>query len=318
METALKHSEIAMDVWKGLSSGPKYLLPKYFYDDIGSRIFQEIMNMPEYYLTDCEDEILRTNKNEICHAFMNSNEQFDLIELGSGDGAKTKIILKHLVEINAKFTYLPIDICAQANDDLVDTLEWEIPDLNVKAYTGDYFQVLEDMNRFNRKVILLLGSNIGNFSEEESNAFLTQLANLTESGDLVLIGFDLKKSPQIILQAYDDPHGYTRRFNLNLLHRLNRELSADFNLDVFLHHATYNPVSGDAESYLVSTINQIVYVNALDETFRFRQWEPIFMERSHKYDMDEIQRLAAFNGFEIRQNFFDRRNYFTDSLWIRK
>ncbi|MEJ2543091.1 MAG: L-histidine N(alpha)-methyltransferase [Calditrichaceae bacterium] len=320
MELMTEISEITNDTLAGLSAQPKYLMPKYFYDDAGSRIFQNIMNMPEYYLTDCETEIFVTKKQQITNLFRYNGSAFDLIELGSGDGTKTKILIKQLLQDNTDFSFIPVDISAAANHQLVDELRKEIPNLSVEAQTGDYFQVMNELSSQsdNRRVILFLGSNIGNFSNEETDSFLAQLAEFTQTDDQVLIGFDLKKSPEIIIQAYDDSAGYTRRFNLNLLERLNRELDANFDPDQFQHHTSYNPVSGEVKSYLVSKSEQTVTIKTLERDFYFAQWETIFMERSRKYDLSEIEILAARHNFEVRQHFFDQRNYFVDSLWAKK
>ena len=319
MDKIVQLSDIAMDTLNGLSANPKFLLPKYFYDDNGSRIFQDIMKMPEYYLTDCEFEIFESQKQQIADAFTIDHSYFDLIELGSGDGFKTKIVLQQLIRQSEKFKFIPIDISAKANEDLVKDLNHEIPDLTVGAKTGDYFQIMRELDlvSHNRKVILFLGSNIGNFSDEETDSFLTHLTEFTQPGDQLLIGLDLKKSPDVIMKAYDDPHGHTSNFNLNLLARLNSELGADFNLADFEHHASYDPFSGDVKSYLVSKIEQTVSVTALEQDFNFARWEPIFMERSRKYDLPHIERMAARNGFKIKQHFLDRRNYFVDSLWVK-
>ena len=312
-------SGIASDTFQGLSSSPKYLLPKYFYDDIGSLIFQDIMKMPEYYLTDCEMEIFSSQKKQIADAFRTGVPNFHLIELGAGDGLKTKVLLKHLTDSSAEFNYIPIDISHKTNDMLVDDLKNEIPDLHVEAKTGDYFHVMDELNKLNgtRKIILFLGANIGNYSPDETSGFLQQLSSVTHRGDKVLIGFDLKKSPEIIIRAYNDPHGHTRRFNLNHLQRINRELGANFNIEQFEHHTVYSPHIGMVKSYLVSNCRQTVFIEALDRKFEFKQWEPIFMELSQKYDLETIQQLAFNSGFEIEQNFSDTKGYFVDSLWKR-
>jgi dimethylhistidine N-methyltransferase len=241
METQVLISELATDTLNGLSANPKYLLSKYFYDDAGSMIFQDIMQMPEYYLTDCELEIFTTHRKLITEAFSEGVHAFDLIELGSGDGLKTKILLQFLVEKKVNFNYIPIDISHKANIDLVTSLKNELPQLNVSAKTGDYFQEVKKLNGYSglRKVFLFLGSNIGNFSDDEIDRFFSQLSNLCHKGDKLLIGFDLKKSPDVIMKAYNDSHGHTRRFNLNHMARINRELKADFNPDNFEHQAVY-------------------------------------------------------------------------------
>ncbi len=320
MEKQILLSELAADTLKGLSANPKFLLSKYFYDDTGSEIFQNIMEMPEYYLTDCELEIFSTKNDEIIDAFTNDSSFFELIELGSGDGFKTKILLNSLIKQAVSFKYIPIDISAKANNDLVKNLASEIPSLEVNARTGDFFRVMKQINGYSglRKIILFLGSNIGNFSKDELNFFFDQLSEFAHKGDKVFIGFDLKKSPEIIMNAYDDPHGHTRDFNLNHLARLNRELGADFNLVNFEHHTEYDPQTGALKSFLISKTNQNVVIEKLNKSFRFKQWEPIFMELSQKFDLETIELLASNHGFKVENHFTDSRNYFVDSLWVKE
>lgn len=320
MEQELLLSELAVDTLKGLSAKQKYLLSKYFYDDAGSGIFQDIMQMPEYYLTDCEHEIFTNQKDQIIKAYLKDTSGFELIELGPGDGLKTKVLLNSLVRQASSFKYIPIDISSKANNELVKSLKTEIPTLNVNAKTGDFFKVMKQMNGFSglRKIVLFLGSNIGNFSEDEVNKFLSQISAFTLKGDKVMIGFDLKKSPEIIEKAYNDPHGYTRDFTLNHLARLNRELGADFDLSKFKHHTTYNPQTGSVKNYLVSIKNQVVNINSLEKSFRFKQWETIFMELSQKFDLETIEKYANYHGFRVEEHFTDSRNYFVDSLWIKE
>ncbi len=320
MEQQTLLSAIAEDTLKGLSASPKFLLSKYFYDDVGSSIFQDIMQMPEYYLTDCELEIFTSHKKKISDAFCDGAQKFDLIELGSGDGLKTKILLQYLVENFVDFRYIPVDISHKANLELTKSLLNELPLLNVNAQTGDYFQVLKKLNDNldSRKVILFLGSNIGNFSDQEIDLFLGQLSKLCKKNDKVLIGFDLKKSPDLIIKAYNDPHGHTRRFNLNHLTRLNRTLKANFNLDNFEQHSNYNPESGEVKSFLVSKTKQSVHIAALEQNFHFKKWETIFMEHSRKFDFETIENLAEVHGFKAEKQFVDDRNFFVDSFWVKK
>lgn len=319
MEQQTLLSEIATDTLHGLSCDSKYLLSKYFYDDTGSTIFQDIMNMPEYYLTNCEYEIFSEQKEALLKAFVNGNNRFNLVELGSGDGVKTKILLKHFIQNAVDFQYIPIDISQKANDDLVESLAREIPGLSVSAKTGDYFQQLRKLNSDanERKIIFFLGSNIGNFTNEETALFLARLSEFTNKGDKALLGFDLKKTPEIIIRAYNDPHGHTRNFVFNHLVRLNRELGADFDLEKFEHHVDYDEKTGEVKSFLISKEDQQVFIGALDKKFRFKKEEPVFMELSRKYDSDSIESLASENGFKIEKNFTDSRNYFVDSLWKR-
>ncbi len=320
MEQITTLSQIAKDTILGLSANPKYLLSKYFYDDKGSSIFQDIMHMPEYYLTDCEYEIFSTYKKQLAESFLNGSRSIDLIELGAGDGLKTKVLLQYLVDNSINIRYIPIDICQKANNELVSSIKQEIPELHVDAKTGDYFNEVKKLNGYSglKKLILFLGSNIGNFSDNETNLFFGQLSKLCHKGDKVLIGFDLKKSPAVIMNAYNDPHGHTRRFNLNHLERLNRELNANFNLDNFEHHTNYNPNTGEVKSFLVSGTDHTVDIGMLEQSVYFSKSEPIFMELSRKFDIQTIQKLAKSFGFSIEHNFSDKRNYFVDSLWVKE
>ena len=308
------------DTIKGLSSIPKYLFSKYFYDDIGSTIFQEITKMPEYYLTNKELEIFNQQKELITEGLFSGNRHFDLIELGSGDGSKIKILLKSIIKRTSAFKFIPVDISAKANSDLCSLLSGELPALHIQPITGDFFSLSEYGTEYRNsdKVIMFLGSNIGNFTVDETDQFLTKLSNFCSKGDKVLIGFDLKKSPEIIMNAYNDPHGITKRFNLNYLVRLNREIGTDFNLSMFEHHTTYNPVSGYVRSFLVSKRDQIVKMGTSESEISFHRWEPVLMELSRKFDLATIEKLAFSHGFEVIKHFTDNEGWFADSLWIRK
>lgn len=315
--SAAELTQFAEDVLRGLSSTPKSLSSKYFYDDEGTRLFQEIMKLPEYYLTGCELEIFTRQADEIFRAFANGDAAFDLIELGAGDGTKTAVLIDHFLKQRADISYSPIDISQEALDALTEKFNREFPALRMDAMNGDYFKILRSLKNGNgrRKVLLFLGSNIGNLSREQSIDFFRQLSGVMSEGDLLFVGFDLQKDPHVIAAAYDDATGVTARFNLNLLTRINRELGGDFDLDKFTHYANYRPIEGSARSFLVSCEKQTVNIKALGRSFDFEQWEAVFMEISQKYSMAFIGSLADESGFEIKQNFFDHRRYYCDSLW---
>jgi dimethylhistidine N-methyltransferase len=310
---------IAVDTLLGLSSEPKYLLPKYLYDDAGSALFGEIMKMPEYYLTRCEFQILTGNAEKISGLITRKSESLNIIEPGSGDGSKTIILLEALRDSGLNFRFIPVDISSAANETLKKLVISVLPGTDVRPETGDYFDILKNLKtgRNERNLILFLGSNIGNLDNKELDYFLSNLSELTTPGDMLLIGFDLKKSPGIIIRAYDDPLGLTARFILNHLVRLNKELDADFDISGFEYHTGYNPVSGELKSYLVSTARQVVHVGALGEVFFFKKWEPIYMELSRKFDVGIIESLAVSHNFRIVENFTDSNNWFIDSLWSR-
>lgn len=310
-------SEFARDTIRGLSASPKYLMSKYFYDDRGSRIFQTIMNMPEYYPTDCEFDIFNTHSKKLEQCFFADHETIDLVELGAGDGAKTQVLLNQFLQSERSFSYIPIDISAKAVQELVTDLEQKFPDLAVYDKVGDYFKMMHELNIYdkNPKVILFLGSNIGNYGVEERSAFFQRLADVMNQTDRLLIGFDLKKDPSVILRAYDDPHGHTKEFNLNLLSRINRELDGNFIPEHFEHYATYDPQTGTAKSYLISTRKQSAFIFNGEYRFSFDRWEPVFVEMSQKYDYSMIETMADQHGFEIIGNWYDRYHYFVNSVW---
>lgn len=314
---AVKQNAFAEDVRTGLSANPKSLSSRYFYDDEGSQLFRRIMDLPEYYLTRAEFEIFSTQTAEIFAAFTNESESFDLIELGAGDGTKTAVLIDYFLRRNIDFTYAPIDISGEALDVLTEKFAADFPDLRIDARVGDYFRILGTLKGASqrRKILLFLGSNIGNFSHAQSIEFFAGLRAAMNAGDLLFVGFDLQKDPRVILKAYDDAAGVTAEFNLNLLQRINRELGADFDLEKFSHYAVYRPDECAARSFLISRERQTVFIEALDESFEFAAWEAIFMEISQKYNQQMIEDLARASGFAVERSFFDSRAYFVDSLW---
>src|SRR5690606_9498025 len=211
-------TQFAEDVFRGLTSYPKKISSKFLYDQKGDELFQEIMKLPEYYLTGREYSILKRNREEIGAAFA-SLEGFDLIELGAGDGTKTKVLLRHFEEKNYDFKYLPVDISKNVLTQLSDSLEQEIPGLEVEPQQGTYTEVLNRLSDYKerKKVILFMGSNIGNLTPEEAFVFLKKISAAMKPGDMFFMGVDLKKDPQVILDAYNDSSKVTEAFNKNLL-----------------------------------------------------------------------------------------------------
>lgn len=303
------------DVLEGLGSNPKKMFSKYFYDKTGDQIFQQIMKMPEYYLTNCELDIFKNKTKELADTILLNNAPFDLIELGAGDAMKSSYLLKHLVEKDIDFTYMPIDISGNILSVLNEKLSKELPTLDVVALEGDYFNMLDKATSISkrRKVVLFLGGNIGNMDLEESYHFCRELNRKLNLGDLLLIGFDLKKNPHTILNAYNDSEGITASFNLNLLLRINRELEADFDVTQFQHYQTYDPVSGACKSYLVSLEKQHVQIG--NNIFNFKENELIDMEISQKFSPNDISKLAKKTKFHIRKEINDSKNWFVDSIW---
>ena len=308
-------SELARHVAEGLRRSPKALSSMYFYDDEGSRLFQQIMELPEYYPTRTEFAIFRQHGAAIVAALggVAGEGPFSLVELGAGDGTKTRLLLDELLAAGSDFTYSPVDISAGAMSGLVAALARELPALHVRPVVETYADALAQLPRQpGRKAVLFLGSNIGNFAPAEQLDFLRQLAAPLGLADRLLIGFDLRKDPRRIRAAYDDALGVTAAFNLNLLTRLNRELGADFDLAHWQHFTDYNPLNGAVRSYLVSTRAQTVYLPALQMHVAFAAWEAIHTENSWKFSPDQIAALAAEAGLRVVATFTDAASDFAD------
>ena len=304
------------EVLQGLLANPKHMDSKYFYDAAGDRLFQQIMDAPEYYPTRSEFEIFIEQADELSQVLMGDGDAFDLIELGAGDASKSGHLLKNLIGRSADFKYIPIDISENIISYLNQTLPVSFPGIRIEGKTGEYFQMLREVTEKSekrRKVILFLGSNIGNMSLGASMDFCVELRKYLNKGDLVLMGIDLKKNPRIILDAYNDKAGITKEFNLNLLTRVNRELNANFDITKFEHYPMYNPETGECKSYLISLEQQQVVVSNM--VISFEKDEYIDMEISQKYTVEQAERLAANAGFSTVTNFFDKKKWFLDTIW---
>lgn len=307
----------AQDVWEGLSSTPKRLSSRWFYDEIGDALFQQIMSMPEYYLTRAEYRILEKNAGDILQRLSST---FQLVELGAGDGTKTKLILKEIAQLGKTVKYSPIDISENALIKLQESLQIEFPELNTEYVQAEYFSALKSpvLNNKTQKLILFLGSNIGNLNQEQSLDFFKQLYDSIQPGDLVLTGFDRVKDPEKILLAYNDPTGITSKFNLNLLQRINSELEANFNLDEFYHQPEYNAKMKAAVSFLVSKTDQTVQIKKINKSVTFRSGEKIHTEISRKLTLEDIEEMADKSGFRVIKNYHSDQSEFTDSLWQKQ
>jgi len=313
------HSAFADDVHQGLSSSPKRLLPKYFYDELGSQLFDAICLLPEYYLTRAENEILARSAAEIVSAVGNS--PVSLLEMGSGSAVKTRRIIEALLARQQSLLYLPVDISASALETSARVLLQSYPSLSIEAYASDYDTALAHMN-FDAEedgthvLALFLGSNIGNFGRDEARTFLRSLRAVLRAGDALLLGADLKKNPAVLEAAYDDALGITAAFNLNLLARINREMDADFDLRAFKHVAVYNEKIGRIEVYLESRRTQRIQIRKLEMIVTLEAGERIHTENSYKYDMTELIELAAQTGFTRAQTWFDAAEQFSSNLFV--
>ncbi len=304
------------DIYDGLKSKPKSLPSKYFYDAKGDALFQKIMACEDYYLTNADNEIFSEQTNALAKALHSGKESFDVLELGAGDATKSTFLLKEWQNSGAEFTYYPIDISSNMISYLETEMPKRIPNLQVHGLAGEYLEQVLEAHRISKrkKVILFLGSSIGNFELHEAHNFLRKLYEEIEIGDTVLIGFDLKKNPHQILKAYNDSDGITRAFNLNLLDRINKELGANFDTTQFEHFPIYNPLTGACRSFLISSKKQQVTFE--DGTkINFHPYEAIDMELSQKFSIDDIDTIAMRIGFHKQPYFFDSNNYYCNAIW---
>jgi dimethylhistidine N-methyltransferase len=318
--TQASADDFAADVGRGLTAARKFLLPKYFYDALGSRLFDAICLVPEYYLTRAEADIFARHAAEIVEKAREGARRLTLFELGSGSAAKTRRIIEAALAAQARLTYVPVDISTAALEESSAALLGDYGALSVVAYAADYDTALprlsESFEDGARALVLFLGSNVGNFDRAEARDFLRRVRASLRAGDCLLLGADLKKEAATLEAAYDDPVGVTAAFNLNLLARINRELGADFRVRGFRHVALYNEAEGRVEMHLESTREQTVNVGALGLRIDFRAGERIHTENSYKYSLDELSALAAATGFAREQTWLDPAERFSSNLFV--
>jgi dimethylhistidine N-methyltransferase len=306
----------AEDVRAGLTSSPKRVPSKYFYDELGSALFDSITLLPEYYLTRAETQILREWGWEIVRALGNPIE---FIELGSGSAVKTRILIEEALRIQRTLKYSAIDISGEALRASAQALVERYPTLSVTAYEADYFSILgtATLKRSGRVLAMFMGSNIGNYEPGDARRLLSGIAASLKAGDGLLLGADLKKKARTLELAYDDPTGVTSAFNKNLLSRMNRELGAHFDLEQFTHIAEYDAKNGRVCSFLESMRAQRVSIDALEMTVAFARGERIHTESSYKYSMDDIATLAEETGYALDRTWTDEERRFSVNLLRR-
>ena len=306
---------LAEDVRKGLAAHPKRFLPKYFYDELGSQLFEAICLLPEYYLTRAENEILERYSDQIIAAV---DGQKTLVEMGSGSASKTRLIIEALLRKQPELLFMPVDISASALESSSRILLQSYPRLRIEAYAADYFAGLAELGKKPRlrTLALFLGSNISNFDLDEALRFLHALRSVLQKGDALLLGADLKKEPAMLEAAYNDALGVTSAFNLNVLARINRELGGNFDLRAFRHRAFYNEAVGRIEIYIESLFDQKVRIDKLDLEVQFAAGELIHTENSYKYDRAGIARLARETGFVISRTWLDSEERFSSNLLL--
>ncbi len=298
-------SDFSTDVVAGLSSNPHTLPCKYFYDERGAALFQKICELPEYYVTRTEIDILDRNRAEIASQL---GPDIQLIGLGTGAGTKTRILIEALEN---PAVYIPVDISEKQLRESTALFQKIFPQLEILPVCADYLQPVvlpSPRHKSARNIVYFPGSTIGNFEPHEAVEFLRRIANVCRGGGGLLIGVDLKKDQHVLEAAYNDRAGVTAQFNSNLLERVNRELGADFDLDQWRHRAIYNSNAGRIEMHLISEIDQFVHLD--EHKFHFRRSDKIITEFSYKYAPEEFAALASKAGFEFVRMWTDDARLF--------
>lgn len=299
------------DVLAGLRARPRRLQSVYFYDDAGSALFEQITQLPEYYLTRVEREILAEHADSIVSPVL--GQPTCVVDLGAGDGHKTRILLERMHALGADVRYAPVDVSAAALWDSEQRIQRELPWLKVDPIHDDYIAGLtrvREVQAGRKLLVTWLGSSIGNFTYGQASSMLSGLAGALHVSDTLLIGFDLLKDPDLLVAAYADSQGVTAQFNFNLLERINKELDGDFDPREFVHHATFAPDRSAMESYLLSKRRQTV--NVAGERFELEAWEPIQTETSCKYSDRQIEGLLANSGLVRTATYRDADGWFAD------
>src|SRR5271166_15029 len=299
---------MSLAVREGLSATPKRLPCWLLYDEVGSELFERITELPEYYLTRTERSILERYAAEILEQ---AGPSLTLVELGAGTASKTCILIEELLQRQSRALFYPIDVSPSALDEAMRQLDRQFPSLRVSPIVADYTGGVPALNRISgRKLVLYIGSSIGNFEPPDAVRMLRRIRQTLRPGDALLLGADFAKSPKILLPAYDDSQGITAAFNKNILGRLNREMDADFDLDLFRHIALWNRRHSRMEIYLESMAAQSVFIPALDMDLSFEPEERIHTENSYKYTDEMIVSILRQSGFMLEQTWCDRKKWF--------
>jgi dimethylhistidine N-methyltransferase len=299
---------MAREVRDGLSASPKRLPCKLLYDDVGSALFEQITDLPEYYLTRTERAIFEDYATEILDA---SGSGLTLVELGAGTASKTRILIEELLQRQSRALFYPIDVSPSALNEAVRQMAAQFPALRVNPVVADYMGGVPALSRISgRKLVLYIGSSIGNFEHSEAIGMLRRIRRSLRTGDALLLGTDLAKSSKILVPAYDDAQGVTAQFNKNMLARLNRELEADFDLNAFKHVALWNKHCSRMEIYLESTVKQSVFIPGIDMDISFEAGERLHTENSYKYNDEMVQTILCESNFKLERTWTDPKRWF--------
>jgi dimethylhistidine N-methyltransferase len=304
---AREGESIANDVRLGLATRPKTLPPYLFYDETGSRLYERITELPEYYLTRAERRILSSHARDIVDRVGCGHDSLTVIELGAGSASKTEILLRAVIERRSRCTYVPIDVSPTALASARHRLGARLPGVEVRALATTYERALRALKGTpSPRLVLFIGSSVGNMPDDEASALLRCVQRSLGGETWLVLGTDLRKSPDVLRAAYDDAAGVTAAFNSNVLARINRELGGHFDLDRFRHVARWNDAASRIEMHLESTVVQDVAVDALGARFRFDAGETIHTESCTKYDLLRVQKILTEGGFALEETFGDR------------
>lgn len=303
------YTPIGSEVYRGLTSRPKTLSPWLFYDETGSRLFEAITRLPEYYLTRTERGIFARYADEILQGA--GERTLLMVELGAGTAAKTGLLLRAALRKQGTVDYAPIDVSESALAEANSRIQADIPGVHVSPTVADYTQGIGDIPALGRRrMVLYIGSSIGNFEPADAVQVLREVRRSLSPGDLLLIGADRAKERETLVRAYDDAAGVTAAFNKNVLARINRELGANFNTRLFRHRARWNAERSRIEMHLESLIAQQVTIAALELQVRFGRGETIHTENSYKFSAESIGSILTRAGFRVAHSWTDRREWF--------
>ncbi len=302
------------EVIAGLRETPPRISSKYLYDANGEELFRRIMELDEYYLTRAELEVLSQQSHDIMSAV--GHRDLDVVELGAGDGSKTRFLLEAAMDACSDVRYVPIDIAESALNAVRTTMRSAIPELTMEPVRGDYLEGLRSLHASSNRpeLILFLGSNIGNYDNEEVSSLLLRIRSCVTEADRLLLGVDLKKDPRVVHRAYNDQQGLTREFNLNLVTRMQRELGASCRPEDFDHYESYDPISGEARSYLVSEVDQVITFSGSDARITMSAGDVILTEISRKFDLHKLQQILNTVGWSTVDVFQSADGGFADLL----
>lgn len=302
---------LAQDVLAGLTARPKNLPPKLFYDELGSHLFEQITELPEYYLTRTERTIFEKHAGSIVSQ---AGTNLTLIELGAGSASKTRLLVEALSRRQLRVGFYPVDVSASALQQAVSTLNGHIRNLHVHPIVSDFSLHMPILDLPGRKLVLFIGSTIGNFETDEAVRFLLRVRASLRPGDALLLGFDMVKSAEQLHAAYNDAQGVTAEFNKNLLTRINRELGGQFDVERFAHVAFWNAAMSRIEMHLESRLDQSVWIADLRTVFEFFAGERIHTENSYKFTPSSIAAMLQQAGFRPERTWMDSNRWFSTVL----